>query len=126
MPGELYINGTRMPDPMLEGLTVSREKIWSSNTGRVASAKMVGTLVAIKTTLKIRWPPLTPAQLSTIESAVCNASNPFVTVRFTNPANPTGALLEKTMYFGTLTYSAYSFSAGARLITNASIDAIEQ
>lgn len=124
--GELYINGTKMPDPALEGLTVSQEKIWSSNTGRAASGKMVGNLVAIKTTLKIRWPPLTPAQLSTILNAVSNASRPFVQVRFTNPANPTGALLEKTMYFGTPTYSVYSFATGVQKITSMTVDAIEQ
>ncbi len=37
---DLYINGTKMPDPALEGVTVNREKIWSSNTGRTTSGKM--------------------------------------------------------------------------------------
>ena len=36
---DLYINGTKMPDPALEGVTVNREKIWSSNTGRTTSGE---------------------------------------------------------------------------------------
>lgn len=75
---DLYINGVRMPDPALEGVTVSREKIWSSNTGRTASGKMAGTVVAVKTTLKIKWPVLTPAQVATIEGAVSDPDSPSV------------------------------------------------
>ncbi len=44
----------------LEGVVISREKIWSANTGRTAAGKMVGTVVAVETTIKIKWPPLTP------------------------------------------------------------------
>lgn len=53
---DLYINGTRCRSPALEGVTVNREKIWSSNHRRTTSGKMVGTVVAVKTTLKIKWP----------------------------------------------------------------------
>ena len=51
---DLYINSKKMPTPALEGVVISREKIWSANTGRTAAGKMVGTVVAVKTTIKIK------------------------------------------------------------------------
>lgn len=120
---DLYINGTKMPDPALEGVTVSREKIWSSNTGRTASGKMVGTVVAVKTKLKIKWPPLTPDQVATIEGAVSNQSAPFVPVEYTDA---TGSTVTKTMYFGTPSYTVYSWANGIQYIKDVSVDAIEQ
>lgn len=118
---DLYINGARMPDPALEGVTISREKIWSSNTGRTTSGRMVGTVVAVKTTLKIKWPPLTPAQAAVIENAVSGGS--FVPVRFTDA---TGATVTKTMYFGTPSYTVYSWADGVQYIKDVTVDGIEQ
>lgn len=120
---DLYIDGTKMPDPAAEGVTVSSEKIWSSNAGRVASGKMVGTILAIKTTLKIRWPPLTPAQVAVIESKVTNKNRPFVPVQYTDPA---GNTVTKTMYFGTPQYTVYSWAEGVQYIENVTVDGIEQ
>lgn len=126
MAGALYINNVEMPAPALEGLTVSHEKIWSANAGRTSSGKMQGTLIAVKTTLKIKWAALSPSQLATIQSAVDNTSNPFRTVKFTDPANPSGSLLEKTMYFGPLSFTVHSFADGIQKIINATVDAIER
>lgn len=120
---DLYINGTKMPDPALEGVTVDREKIWSSNTGRTTSGKMVGTVVAVKTTLKIKWPVLTPAQVAVIEGAVSDPDHPFVSVHYTDV---TGAEVTKTMYFGTPSYTVYSWANGIQYIKGASVDGIEQ
>ena len=120
---DLYINGVRMPDPALEGVTVSREKIWSSNTGRTASGKMTGTVVAVKTTLKIKWPVLTPAQVATIEGAVSDPDSPFVPVKYTDA---TGSTVTKTMYFGTPSYTVYSWANGKQYIKDATVDGIEQ
>ena len=118
---DLYINGVRMPDPALEGVTISREKIWSSNTGRTTSGKMVGTVVAVKTTLKIKWPPLTPAQTAVVENAVSGSA--FVPVTFTDA---TGSTVTKTMYFGTPSYTVYSWADGVQLIKDVTVDGIEQ
>ena len=120
---DLYIIGTKMPDPALEGVTVNREKIWSSNTGRTTSGKMVGTVVAVKTTLKIKWPILTPAQVATIEGAVSDPDNPFVPVKYTDA---TGSTVTKTMYFGTPSYTVYSWANGRQYIKGACVDGIEQ
>lgn len=120
---DLYINGKKMPTPALEGVVISREKIWSANTGRTAAGKMVGTVVAVKTTIKIKWPPLTPAQVAVIERAVSDGDNPFVPVKFTDA---TGVTVTKTMYFGTPTYTVYSWAAGRQYLRDVSVTGIEQ
>ena len=118
---DLYINGVKMPDPALEGITISKEKIWSSNAGRTTSGKMVGTVVAVKTTLKIKWPPLTPAQTAVVENAVSGSA--FVPVTFTDA---TGSTVTKTMYFGTPSYTVYSWADGVQYIKDVTVDGIEQ
>ena len=120
---DLYINGKKMPTPALEGVVISREKIWSANTGRTAAGKMVGTVVAVKTTIKIKWPPLTPAQVAVIESAVSDGDNPFVPVKFTDA---TGVTVTKTMYFGTPTYTVYSWANGRQYLRDVSVTGTEQ
>lgn len=120
---ELYINNTKMPTPALEGLTISSEKIWSANTGRTSSGKMAGTIVAIKTTVSIKWPPLTMAEVAVIEAAVSDKDNPFVTMKYTDM---TGKTVEKTMYFGTPSYTVYSWANGLQIIKDISVDGIER
>ena len=120
---DLYINSKKMPTPALGGVVISREKIWSANTGRTAAGKMVGTVVAVKTTIKIKWPPLTPDQVAVIESAVSDGDNPFVPVKFTDA---TGVTVTKTMYFGTPTYTVYSWANGRQYLRDVSVTGIEQ
>ena len=45
---DIEIDGVPMPGLKLNGLTVTKEKIWSQNTGRAANGEMVGDLIAIK------------------------------------------------------------------------------
>ena len=120
---ELYIGGVKMPTPALEGMTITSEKIWSANTGRTASGKMVGTIVAIKTKVTIKWPPLTPDQVAVIEGAVSDESAPFTTMKYTDM---TGTTVTKTVYFGTPTYTWYAWANGVQYIKDVSVDGIEQ
>lgn len=120
---ELKINGAVMPTPALEGLTVTCEKIWSADTGRTASGKMVGTIVGIKTTVSIEWPPLTMEQAALIEAAVSDADNPFVLMEYTDM---TGQTAQKTVYFGTPSYTIYSYANGLRYVQGVTVDGIEQ
>lgn len=50
-------------------VTSSDELIWSSNTGRTASGKLDGTLIANKVTIDVEWGILTEAELQTIVNA---------------------------------------------------------
>lgn len=120
---ELIINGKVMPTPAHQGVTISTNKIWSSNTGRTSSGKMVGTIVATKSKLEIKWPPLTEEQVAGIEAAVSDINNPFVPVEYTDM---TGETVTKTMYFGDVKYTQYSWSHGMRYVTDVSVSAIEQ
>lgn len=120
---ELYIGGKQMPTPATEGVTITKEKIWSEDTGRTADGGMTGTIIAIKTKLSIRWPPLSPAQVAVIEGAVSDGDNPFVPVKFTDAA---GATVTKTMYFGTPTYTVYSWANGRQYLRDVSVTGIEQ
>lgn len=40
---DIEIDGVPMPGLKLNGLTVTKEKIWSKNTGRAANGEMVET-----------------------------------------------------------------------------------
>lgn len=120
---DLYIGGVKMPTPAAEGVTITREKIWSADTGRTASGRMVGTIVSIKTTVKIKWPPLTMAQVETIEAAVSDRSHPFTTLKYTDM---TGKTVTMTVYFGTPTYTVYSWASNLQLVENVSVDGIER
>lgn len=120
---ELYINGVQMPTPALEGLTITSEKVWSANTGRSSSGKMLGTIVAIKATISIKWPPLTPAQVTIIEAAVSDKNSPFATLKYTDM---TGTTVTKTVYFGTPSYTVYSWANGTQYIKDVTVDGIEQ
>jgi hypothetical protein len=120
---ELVINGTAMPDPALEGVTIATEKVWSSDTGRTSSGKMVGTVIAKKTTIKIKWPVLTAAQAALIEQAVSDSEHPFVPMSYVDMA---GNRVEKTVYFSTPSYTLYSWADGLRLVKDVSVEGIEQ
>lgn len=117
----LTINGVAMPDPALEGVTIATEKVWSANTGRTSSGQMVGSVIARKTTIKIKWPVLTRAQAALIETAV-NAAD-FVTISY---LDMTGTRVTKTVYFSTPTYTLYSWSNGLELVKDVSVEGIER
>ena len=117
----LTINGIAMPDPALEGVTIATEKVWSANTGRTASGTMVGSVIARKTTIKIKWPVLTRAQAALIEQAV-NAAD-FVPVSYLDMG---GNRVTKTVYFSTPTYTLYSWANGLELVKDVSVEGIER
>lgn len=119
---DLTIGGVAMPTPALEGLTITREKIWSSDTGRTASGKMVGTIVAVKTKISIQWPTLTMEEVETIENAV-SSTTPFVTMTYTDM---TGSAVTKTVYFGTPSYTVYSYADGVQWVKDVTVDGVEQ
>lgn len=117
----IRIAGTLMPDPGKGSVIITEEPMWSASTGRTTSGKMVGDIVARKATIKITWAVLTPAQVSTILTAV--RSSDFFTVKYTDP---TGTEKTKTMYASATSFTQYSWYSGARYIINGSVELIEQ
>lgn len=66
---------TLLPSPV--EVSSSGELIWSANTGRTASGKMAGTLIAEKQTVEVTWGVLTAAQVSALVQAVTPQSGFF-------------------------------------------------
>lgn len=109
-----------------DGYKLSREKIWSSNTGRNNAGKMVGTILAIKNKVEIALVPLTPAQAKVIDDVVSDIDHPFqtATVLFVD-----GTQKEMTVYTGDVSYAWLSRAIGSNrdgLITGVTLSLIEQ
>lgn len=122
MTYDITVNGVTLPAPAVEGgLTESYESIWSSDTGRTASGKMVGTLVATKAKLKFTWNALTWTEASTILGAILNKG--FVTCTY---PSIDGTVHSVTGYFGTPSFGQYSWADGLRWATEISVDFVEQ
>lgn len=117
----LVINGVTMPEPKQGGLSISKEKIWSKNTGRGADGTMNGDVVARKFTLKVEWPILSDAQAEVVDKAIDPA---YVKVKFKSPG--TGKTVEKTMYAGTPTYPVYSYANGLPRYVGTGVTLIEK
>lgn len=116
----LEFDGEIMPEP--KSLEVSREKIWSSNTGRVDSGKMTGDVVAIKTTLKITWAVLSSAQTQKIDKHLSKA---FFSCTYLDPSAG-NTEKTKTFYSGAPTYPVYSYVNGYPDYVGVGVDLIEQ
>lgn len=117
---DLIVGGVHLPTPASKGVTLSRNKVWSANTGRNTSGNMTGTLIGIKTKLEVKWPPLSMTQYGVIEAAV---SADFASVTYTDSG---GATTTKTMYFGDLTGTQYSWANGIQYMTDVSVSMIER
>lgn len=120
---ELYVDGIKLPTPKLSGLTITPNKLWSANAGRLeSSGEMAGTIVTIKQKVSIKWPDLTMEQVQTIETAV-SSKTAFHTLKYTDMA---GRTKELQVYFGDPTYTIYSYSQDVQWIRDTAVDAIEK
>lgn len=107
-----------LPAPV--SISVGNEIIWSSNTGRSASGKMLGDVVATKDTLNIEWGILTSEELNTIKNGLKAG---FFTLQVNVDGNP--VVLDR--YRGTLTYQAMGkLEDGIYYFSSVSVDVIQQ
>lgn len=90
----LTINGRAVACPV--SLSIGNEIIWSSNTGRTDTGKMVGDVIAEKQTLTVTWGILTDAEYKTIKD---NISAGFFSAKF----HDAGEDVTIQAYRGTLT-----------------------
>lgn len=79
---------TKMPTPTQ--VDYSLHNIWSKNTGRTASQKMVGDIIARKKEFKFTWEGLSTTELKHIDT-VLNAK-PFFKIRVIDPHEFEGEL----------------------------------
>lgn len=73
---EFYFNDVLMPGP--SDVSDKRNKIWSDNTGRAVTAKMIGDILAKKKEFSINWKNLTKSQVDLIESNLSTVDHPFI------------------------------------------------
>lgn len=120
---ELTVDGTQLPTPALQGVTITENKLWSANTGRLEqTGTMAGTIVAVKRKVEIKWPPLSMDQAAVIKGIV-TSTTAFHTLSMTDH---TGTAITMTVYFGDISYKINSYSAGFQRIEDVSVSAIEQ
>lgn len=117
----LKIDGVQMPEPKLQGITFTKEKIWSKNAGRTTDGTMVGDVIAIKTKMKITFPVLTGEQVSKLDKALEPA---FISVYFKDPR--VNAYATKRFYAGTPSYPVYSYSKGMPEYVGTAVDLVQQ
>ena len=118
----ISFGGVEMPAPKVNGGVVETyEDVWSANTGRNGAGRMVGTLVATKAKLKFSWNALTWAEAAKIKSAIYGKG--FTTCTYPGVDGTTRTIRG---YFGTPTFSQYSWVDGLRWATAISVNFIEQ
>ncbi|MBQ8232435.1 MAG: hypothetical protein IJZ34_11000 [Lachnospiraceae bacterium] len=117
----LVIDGVTMPPLKKEGLVITKNKIWSKNTGRVANGDMVGDLIAVKYTLDCEWPPLSAEQAKIVDNAIEPA---FFNASFLDPA--TNTVVTKRFYAGSPTYPVYSYVSGIKTYAGVKVTIIQK
>lgn len=106
--------GTELPTPV--AISTGKEVIWSANTGRTASGRMVGTVLAEKETVTITWGVLTKAEFNSIEQKMPSG---FIKIKVF------GDTLE--VYRGTLNAEALGYIGdGIFYYRSASTDLVER
>ena len=118
----LAINGIDMPGIALNGLTITKEPIWSGNTGRAANGRMVGDIVGYKYKLDITFIPLSAQDIAGLNSAI--TASPFFLASFIKPDG--GAEITRSFYAGTPAYPVYSYANGKKNYVGVKLSIIEQ
>ena len=109
--------GVALPSPI--SLREGDEIIWSADTGRTASGRMVGDVISEKRTLAIGWGVLTKAELASIRARLIAGFFPIsVTVD--------GETWTIDAYWGTLTYELMGTYGGVSYYNNAAVEIIQR
>ena len=119
----LKINNYEPPQPKEDGFKIGVQKIWSKNTRRTASAKMVGDIKALKTTLDIAWEEMTQEQITSLDKAVSDISASFFSVTFLDQR---GTQITKNFYADSLLYNRKAYRNGTVIYDDISLSLVEQ
>lgn len=119
----MIINGITVATPKQGGVVITDEPVWASNTGRSSTGKMIGDVVAWKTTIAVTWPPLSFANAKKIRDAIKNAGT-FFTIKYYDFS--ASAMVEKTVYAGNIPRTLYSLAAGYQKHTDITVTFVEQ
>lgn len=107
-----------LPAPV--SVSVNDELIWTSETGRVMSGEMIGTVVAEKKTISLKWGVLRESEMNLIKSKLCTGFFPFT-------FRDDGAMLTITAYRGTLSKEQLGWLGdGIFYYKSASVDVVQR
>ena len=122
MEYKLIINGYTPPNVVQGGYSVTLNRIWSANTGRSATGKMFGDIVAEKYTLNLSWSKMKYKDVSALATAI--TSNAFFDVTFVDEK---GSKKTREFYSADPTYLLDRISkSGEGIYNNISIELIER
>lgn len=121
----LKINNVDLPTPA--DVDYEDNKIWSENTGRLDNGYFEGDLICIKRKYVVKFPPLTPYQLSTVRIA-CAARFGEVTITDIgdDDNDPSTSTVTLNAYFGDVKVKAYSWNKGIKYAINCTVSIIER
>lgn len=119
----MVINGVAVAAPKQGGISVTDETIWASNTGRSSTGKMIGDIVAWKTTIAVTWPPLSFSESKKLRDAIKGAGAFFKIKYYDFSAS---SMVEKTVYAVNVPRVLYSIAAGQQRHTDITVTFIEQ
>lgn len=107
-----------LPSPV--SISIGSEIIWSSNTGRISTGKMIGDIIAEKETLSITWEFLAKGDYDRIKDSLKAGFWPLI-------INVDGEPYQITTYRGTLTRVPMGkLSDGYYYYRSVSVDIVEQ
>lgn len=118
---QLKIDVYSPPAPDREGYDVTENKIWSKNTGRTASALMVGDIVGRKYSIALTWSNLPQNIVTQIDEAI--NSRAFFPVTFENQR---GEVLTRTFYSDDPVYGKKVYKDGKWRYKSLTITLIEK
>lgn len=90
---------TTLPTPKTSGLELTVNRLWSSDSGRVASGDFVGTCIGNKKSIKLEWPRLSGTAAQTVLQAALDSD--FVSLSCTGLD---GTAVTITGYFSSPSY----------------------
>lgn len=98
---------TWLPTPAKNGVTITDEPIWASNTGRGSDGTMIGDIVAWKTTVEVAWPVLSFSDAATIVNTITGLGA-FFDIRYYDTSAST--MVTKTVYCSNIPRVLYSLA----------------
>ena len=113
----IKVGNTVLPSP--DTISVSGEIIWSANTGRSPTGKMIGDVVAEKETFSITWGVLTKSEYNLIRNNLSAGFHPFTIVDDSESHTI-------TQYRGTLTAEILGSFGGVTYYNQAQVSVIQQ
>lgn len=107
-----------LPAPV--SISIGSEIIWSSNTGRISTGKMIGDVVAEKEKLSISWGIITKSEYDMIKNSLSAGYWPLL-------INVDGEPYQINAYRGTLNRVPMGqLSDGSYYFRSASVEIVEQ